>query len=185
MPRRFRLRNPQALVDVADADLARQQQTENPQPGRVGQRFEEPLEGGQWGGHIFALTNISQTPTLGISAHAHRSLIMADTPVHDTVKAAVRDKYGAIATSVGKTAAGPGACCGGSADPICTDLYSDAQTDGLPADAVAASLGCGNPTALLALEPARRSSTSARAAASTCCCRRAASARPARSTAST
>ena len=83
---------------------------------------------------------------------------MADTPVHDTVhddvKAAVRDRYGAIATSVGRTAAaGPGACCGGSTDPICTDLYTGAQTDGLPAAAVAASLGCGNPTALLALEP--------------------------------
>ncbi len=83
---------------------------------------------------------------------------MADTPVHDTVhddvKAAVRDRYGAIATSVGKSAAaGPGACCGGSTDPICTDLYTGAQTDGLPAAAVAASLGCGNPTALLALEP--------------------------------
>jgi arsenite methyltransferase len=83
---------------------------------------------------------------------------MADTPAHDTVhddvKAAVRDKYGAIATSVGRTAAaGPGACCGGSTDPICTDLYTGAQTAGLPAEAVAASLGCGNPTALLALEP--------------------------------
>ena len=83
---------------------------------------------------------------------------MADTPVHDTVhddvKAAVRDRYGVIATSVGKSAAaGPGACCGGSTDPICTDLYTGAQTDGLPAAAVAASLGCGNPTALLALEP--------------------------------
>jgi arsenite methyltransferase len=30
---------------------------------------------------------------------------------------------------------------------------SDAETSGLPADAVTASLGCGNPTALLALEP--------------------------------
>src|SRR5581483_8186954 len=32
-------------------------------------------------------------------------------------------------------------------------LYSDAETSGLPAEAIAASLGCGNPTALLALEP--------------------------------
>jgi len=69
------------------------------------------------------------------------------------VTSAVREKYGAIAASVGRTSApAPGACCGGSADPICSDLYSDAQTNALPAEAVAASLGCGNPTALLPLE---------------------------------
>jgi SAM-dependent methyltransferase len=72
----------------------------------------------------------------------------------DDVRTAVQEKYGSIAAAVGKTgSATPGACCGGSADPICTGLYSEAQTDGLPADAVAASLGCGNPTALLPLEP--------------------------------
>jgi SAM-dependent methyltransferase len=37
--------------------------------------------------------------------------------------------------------------------PITSNLYSDAETGELPPDAVAASLGCGNPTALLALEP--------------------------------
>ena len=73
---------------------------------------------------------------------------MSDAPVHD----AVREKYGAIARSVGKTGCcGPAACGGG--DPITSNLYSDADTRDLPADAVAASLGCGNPTALLALEP--------------------------------
>ena len=70
---------------------------------------------------------------------------------------AVRDKYGAFATSVkGSSATGDG-CCGptacGCGDPITSNLYSDAETSGLPADAVSASLGCGNPTALLALEP--------------------------------
>ena len=70
------------------------------------------------------------------------------------VRAAVRDKYGAIARSVGETrGCGCGPCCGGSDDPITSALYSDAETEGLPAEAVAASLGCGNPTALLALEP--------------------------------
>src|SRR4051794_21535531 len=69
------------------------------------------------------------------------------------IQQAVKDKYGAIATWV---AAG-GGCCGPSAcgcgDPIPTNLYSDAQTSGRPADAIAASLGCGNPTALAQLEP--------------------------------
>jgi SAM-dependent methyltransferase len=68
---------------------------------------------------------------------------------------AVKEKYGAIAAAVhatgGTTCCGPAACGGG--DPITSDLYSDAETGSLPADAVAASLGCGNPTALLALEP--------------------------------
>jgi arsenite methyltransferase len=69
-----------------------------------------------------------------------------------TVQTAVREKYGEIAKSVGKSSCcGPGACCGG--DPITSDLYSDAEKQGLPADAVAVSLGCGNPTALLPLEP--------------------------------
>ena len=68
-----------------------------------------------------------------------------------TVVAAVREKYGTIARSGGKTSCcGPGACCGG--DPITSNLYSDAQVEELPADAVAVSLGCGNPTALLHLD---------------------------------
>jgi arsenite methyltransferase len=72
----------------------------------------------------------------------------------EDVKQAVREKYGAIAASVARGAASDGCCsrtaCG---DPITSNLYSDAETDALPADAVAASLGCGNPTAALALEP--------------------------------
>src|SRR5437773_8968661 len=74
---------------------------------------------------------------------------MADTHVQD----AVREKYGAIAKAVGKA----GGCCGptacGCGDPITSNLYSDAETQALPSDALAVSLGCGNPTALLQLEP--------------------------------
>src|SRR5437899_776859 len=69
---------------------------------------------------------------------------------------AVRDKYGAIATAVQQTANTTG-CCGpaacGCGDPITSNLYSDAETGALPDTAVAASLGCGNPTALLQIEP--------------------------------
>jgi arsenite methyltransferase len=68
------------------------------------------------------------------------------------VRQAVQDKYGALARAVGDS----GACCGpaacGCGDPITSNLYSTDQTGGLPADAVSASLGCGNPTALAALE---------------------------------
>jgi SAM-dependent methyltransferase len=66
---------------------------------------------------------------------------------------AVREKYGAIASAVAKSSTGTG-CCGGACgggDPITSNLYSDSETSGLPPHAVAASLGCGNPTAVLAL----------------------------------
>ena len=72
------------------------------------------------------------------------------------IQQAVRERYGAIADSVAKASKNSG-CCGPSAcgcgDPITSNLYSDSETAGLPADAVTASLGCGNPTALLALKP--------------------------------
>ena len=73
---------------------------------------------------------------------------MSNTNVQD----AVREKYGEIARSVGKTGCcGPSTC--GCGDPISSNLYSDSETAGLPADAVTASLGCGNPTALIELQP--------------------------------
>jgi len=68
---------------------------------------------------------------------------------------AVREKYGAIAAAVTKASTNASCCAPtacGCGDPITSNLYSDAETRGLPADAVAASLGCGNPTAVLALE---------------------------------
>src|SRR5436190_23912062 len=71
------------------------------------------------------------------------------------IQQAVRDKYGAIAAAVSRASANSG-CCGsscGCGDPITSKLYSDTEITGLPADAVTASLGCGNPTALIALEP--------------------------------
>jgi arsenite methyltransferase len=72
------------------------------------------------------------------------------------IEQAVKEKYGAIATAVTESS-GKAGCCGptacGCGDPITSNLYSDDEKGGLPADAVAASLGCGNPTALLALEP--------------------------------
>jgi SAM-dependent methyltransferase len=71
------------------------------------------------------------------------------------VQQAVQDKYGAIATAIRRGAAAAD-CCGpttcGCGDPITSNLYSDSEVSGLPTDAVAASLGCGNPTALVALE---------------------------------
>jgi arsenite methyltransferase len=67
----------------------------------------------------------------------------------------VKEKYGSAAKRV---TGGATACCGGGAelsgcDPITRDLYDASQTAALPADAVSASLGCGNPTALAKLQP--------------------------------
>src|SRR5579863_8329659 len=71
------------------------------------------------------------------------------------IQEAVKEKYGAAAKQV---AEGKTACCGGGAslsgcDPITRNLYGEAEKGSLPADAVAASLGCGNPTALAKLQP--------------------------------
>ncbi len=76
---------------------------------------------------------------------------MSEANIQETVK----KKYGEAAKQV---AAGGTACCGGGGelsgcDPITKDLYDEAQKSGLPAEAVAASLGCGNPTALAKLQP--------------------------------
>jgi len=76
-----------------------------------------------------------------------------------TLKATVKQKYGqaALQVSEGGTAAtccGSSACCGATTeawDPITSDLYDEKQKAGLPAQAVLASLGCGNPTALAEL----------------------------------
>ena len=71
------------------------------------------------------------------------------------IQQAVREKYGAIAASVTRASKNTG-CCGpspcGCGDPITSNLYSTDETGTLPADAVTASLGCGNPTALIELK---------------------------------
>ena len=71
------------------------------------------------------------------------------------VKEVVREKYGQAALNVINTGSAGGGCCGtGSScgpDPITRDLYDELTTSGLPAEAVLASLGCGNPTALTEL----------------------------------
>ncbi|HEU5170561.1 MAG TPA: arsenite methyltransferase [Gemmatimonadales bacterium] len=63
-----------------------------------------------------------------------------------TLKAIVQAKYGAAAR---RAVSGGGGCCGTAcADTVTRDLYSAAEVCGIPEQAVLASLGCGNPTAL-------------------------------------
>jgi arsenite methyltransferase len=72
------------------------------------------------------------------------------------IKEVVKEKYGQAALRVH---AGGSSCCGASTvlesccDPITTNLYDQSQTSQIPEDAVKASLGCGNPTALAQLNP--------------------------------
>src|ERR1700744_1499916 len=67
---------------------------------------------------------------------------------------AVREKYGSIANDVAAT--GTAACCTPEmrcCDPISKGLYTADEQGSLPEKAVLASLGCGNPTALIDLRP--------------------------------
>lgn len=80
----------------------------------------------------------------------------------DSLRDVVRERYANVAKHVAEGAAsvpccgeaGSSGCCGSTSetwDPITSDLYDAAQTAGLPAEALLASLGCGNPTALAQL----------------------------------
>lgn len=73
------------------------------------------------------------------------------------IKEVVKEKYGQAAL---RATRGGSACCGsspssasGCADPITSGLYDSAQTGQIPEEALLASLGCGNPTALAKLNP--------------------------------
>jgi len=73
------------------------------------------------------------------------------------IKEIVKEKYGQAALRV---TTGGSSCCGASAtvdgcgvDPITSHLYDANQTGQIPEEAVLASLGCGNPTALAQLNP--------------------------------
>src|SRR5271156_3432214 len=70
------------------------------------------------------------------------------------IREVVKEKYGEAAQRV---STGGSACCGATAatnsscDPITSNLYDAAQSGEIPAEALLASLGCGNPTALAKL----------------------------------
>ncbi len=66
----------------------------------------------------------------------------------------VREKYAERARAVtegGASCCAPGCCSTAEIDPVTSNLYSDSEAAEIPADALAASLGCGNPTALAEL----------------------------------
>lgn len=74
----------------------------------------------------------------------------------ESIKEMVKEKYGQAALRV---AEGKSSCCGSrsatgiaQSDPITQNLYEASQTSEIPSEAVQASLGCGNPTALAQLK---------------------------------
>src|SRR3989442_7105317 len=78
------------------------------------------------------------------------------TMADQDIKAVVKDKYGKAALRV--TSGEGNACCGGASsrgqrDPITSNIYGCGETSELPAEAVAAPLGCGHSTALAQLAP--------------------------------
>ncbi|HKV23669.1 MAG TPA: arsenite methyltransferase [Candidatus Acidoferrum sp.] len=71
------------------------------------------------------------------------------------IRELVREKY---AEAARRTSTGGSSCCGsspanGACDPITSNLYDPNQVSEVPENALHASLGCGNPTALAALNP--------------------------------
>jgi arsenite methyltransferase len=142
--------------EIADADLAPIHEVEQAQAGRVSQCGEE----------------LGEVTGVGEAAHAHNIYVLTDTmrPAYirlsiyeeeamataDNVKEQVQQKYGAAARAVAESAE---ACCTPSrdpglrcCDPITTNLYSEREKSLIPEHAVLASLGCGNPNALIKLK---------------------------------
>ena len=72
------------------------------------------------------------------------------------IKEVVKEKYGEAALRVmtgGSSCCGAAGACGTDVDPITSRLYDDNQATQIPEEALKASLGCGNPTALASLNP--------------------------------
>src|SRR5262252_3048629 len=87
---------------------------------------------------------------------ANRRFQMRTTDTKSDIKEVVKEKYGQAALRV---TTGGSSCCGANPanpecwDPITSNLYDATQIGQIPEEALLASLGCGNPTALAKLNP--------------------------------
>jgi len=81
---------------------------------------------------------------------------------NEDIRRLVRERYGARARGVielnviQQPSSGDSGCCGPADLERALRIYSEGQINNLPAEAVAASAGCGNPTALAGLRPGER-----------------------------
>ena len=92
---------------------------------------------------------------------------MSDTTA-DVLREQVRSRYAEAARAVlepgtgqagcgdGESCCGPGPTAAAAVGGFSEGLYPEGETDGLPADAVLASLGCGNPLAVAELRDGER-----------------------------
>jgi arsenite methyltransferase len=77
----------------------------------------------------------------------------------DSLDSAIKERYASIAEKFTHPSRDCSPCCSkpldyeSHLDPITRDLYSDSESAGLPKTAMQASLGCGNPTALVEILP--------------------------------
>ena len=71
----------------------------------------------------------------------------------EDIKAFVKQKYGQVAVNAAERK--ETSCCGSGTckDAITRDLYTEAETEGIPVEALLASMGCANPLALAQLNP--------------------------------
>ena len=139
---------------MADAHLVVAEERQNPQPGLVGQRLEQrfelvdrrPCSSSQVVSYIRIDIYITG---LYIRQHeykgARHGLDQGQSFNRSTAKPP--DRRGAALKA--DCGCGTSACC----DPITSDLYEESQAAAIPAEALLASLGCGNPTALAELKP--------------------------------
>src|SRR4051812_42235111 len=77
----------------------------------------------------------------------------------EEIREKVRERYSQSALRVASGGgccggdAGESGCCTGTGDPISVNLYTGEEAGQVPTEALLASLGCGNPTALARLNP--------------------------------
>ena len=89
----------------------------------------------------------------GGNYHVRDATPIASEELRETVRAKYAEQARRV-TSASSSCCEP-SCCGGTAtvDPITGDLYAPDDAAAVPEEALKASLGCGNPTALAELEP--------------------------------
>jgi arsenite methyltransferase len=128
-----------------------------------------------------ALTTVYLSGNVGIDNHLCAGVNAMTDDTTSGLREQVRSRYAEAARAVleprpGVTAqsvelSAAGSCCGSTANDSCRgtgsaaldsadcfggSLYGDGETDGLPEDAVQASLGCGNPLAVADLHEGDR-----------------------------
>src|ERR1041385_4280625 len=86
------------------------------------------------------------------------TITLHDKNEGDTIREKVREHYSqsALRVSSGDGCCGANSasgCCTGVDDPISVNLYTELEASEVPTEALLASLGCGNPTALARLNP--------------------------------